>query len=103
MPDRIAKLLTLLSRRRAARRNAPEFARSHLAVVACRSCSDADVWGTAASRLPSELCELDEAARIDVLESVLLARLAVGRQRAGALDVEGAGGERRPAAGPSDR
>ena len=47
------------------------------------------VWGTAGSRLPNELCDLDEAARIDVLESVLLARLGRGRQRAGALDVEG--------------
>jgi AraC-like DNA-binding protein len=32
---------------------------------------------------------LDEAARIDMLESVLLARLGRGRQRARALDVEG--------------
>jgi AraC-like DNA-binding protein len=48
-----------------------------------------DVWGTAGSRLPSELCELDEAARVGRLESVLLTRLARARQPAGALDVEG--------------
>ena len=48
-----------------------------------------DLWGTAASRLPSELCELDEAARIDRLESVLVARLARSRQPTGTLDVEG--------------
>ena len=46
-----------------------------------------DVWGTSGSRLSSELCDVHEAARIDRLESVLLARLRNGRHRSGALDV----------------
>jgi AraC-like DNA-binding protein len=48
-----------------------------------------DLWGTAASRLPGELCELDEAARVDRLESVLRTRLARGRLPASAIDIEG--------------
>ena len=48
-----------------------------------------DVWGTASSRLAGELCEMDEAARIDRLESELLARLGRGGRREGSLDVEG--------------
>jgi AraC-like DNA-binding protein len=48
-----------------------------------------DVWGTVSSRLSSEFCELDEAARIDRLESVLLQRLTLGRRPSGAVDVEG--------------
>jgi AraC-like DNA-binding protein len=48
-----------------------------------------DLWGTAASRLPSELCELDEAGRIDRLESVLKTRLGRGRPPSPAFDVEG--------------
>ena len=48
-----------------------------------------DLWGTETSRLPSELCELDEAARIDRLESVLRTRLGRGRSPSAALDVEG--------------
>jgi AraC-like DNA-binding protein len=48
-----------------------------------------DVWGTAGARLPSDLCELDEAARIDCFESILLARLGRRRHSAGALDMAG--------------
>ena len=48
-----------------------------------------DVWGTAALRLPSELCDLDERRRIERLESVLLARLARFRQRGGSVDLDG--------------
>jgi AraC-like DNA-binding protein len=48
-----------------------------------------DVWGASASRLQSELCELDEAARIDRLEAVLLTRLRKGRQPAASFDVDG--------------
>jgi AraC-like DNA-binding protein len=48
-----------------------------------------EVWGTSGSRLVSELCELDEARRLDRFESALLARLGIGRQRTGAIDVEG--------------
>jgi len=46
-----------------------------------------DVCGTGSSRLPAELCDLDEAARIDRLESFLLTRVARDRQRPGAFDV----------------
>jgi AraC-like DNA-binding protein len=46
-----------------------------------------DVWGTASSRLPGELCDVDEAARIDRLESFLLTRVARDRERACAVDV----------------
>ena len=48
-----------------------------------------DVWGTAASRLTSELYELDEAGRLDRLESLLYARLQRRRLPAPAFDVEG--------------
>ena len=48
-----------------------------------------DLWGTAGSRLPSELSDFDEAARLDRLESVLLTHRGRCRQQAGVLDVEG--------------
>jgi AraC-like DNA-binding protein len=48
-----------------------------------------DLWGTSGSRLVGGLCELDEAGRIDRFESALLARLGMGRQRTGAINVEG--------------
>lgn len=48
-----------------------------------------DLWGTSGSRLAAELCELDEAGRIDHLESTLLARVCSGRQRISRVDVEG--------------
>ena len=48
-----------------------------------------DLWGAAASRLPSELCELDEARRVDRLESVLQTRLGRVGPLAPFLDVEG--------------
>ena len=48
-----------------------------------------DLWGTSGSRFVGELCELDEAARIDRFEAALLARLGIGPQRTGAIDVEG--------------
>jgi AraC-like DNA-binding protein len=47
-----------------------------------------DLWGSRGSRLVDELCELDEAGRIDRLESALLAALAIGRQRSGSVDME---------------
>ena len=46
-----------------------------------------DIWGAAGARLVSELCELDEASRIDRLESALLARLVLGRHRLRTVDV----------------
>ena len=68
---------------------AAPFLRAAISDLTDRTIAVEDVWGTAASRLPHQLWELDEAARIDVLENVLLARLGRGRQRAGALDVDG--------------
>lgn len=46
-----------------------------------------DIWGAAGARLVSDLCELDEGSRIDRLESALLARLVLGRQRTRTVDV----------------
>jgi AraC-like DNA-binding protein len=68
---------------------AAPFLRVAIAHLTDRAIAIEDVWGTAGSRITHELGELDEAARIDRVESVLLARLAAGRERGGALDVEG--------------
>lgn len=65
------------------------FLRLAISDLTDRTVAIDDVWGTAASRLATELCDLDEAARIDRLESVLLKRFARGRRRAGTLDVDG--------------
>jgi AraC-like DNA-binding protein len=48
-----------------------------------------DVWGARVSPLSSKLADLSEAARIDRVESILLARLRPRQQRTGSLDVEG--------------
>lgn len=48
-----------------------------------------DLWGTRGSRLSSTLAGLNEAARIDLVESVLLAQLWQRKQRAGTVDVWG--------------
>jgi len=48
-----------------------------------------DVWGTGGSRLSSNLADLNEAGRIDRVESLLLARLRHRPSRTGSLDVEG--------------
>ncbi len=48
-----------------------------------------DLWGARDSRLAGELCDANEAARIDRLESILLTRLQRRGHRSGALDVEG--------------
>jgi AraC-like DNA-binding protein len=68
---------------------AAPFLRVAISDLTDRTIDIEDVWGTAGSRLPHDLCELDETARIDMLESALLARLEAGPQRRGALDVEG--------------
>ena len=47
-----------------------------------------DVWGTGGSRLSSYLADLNEAGRIDRVESILLARLRHRPSRTGSLDVE---------------
>ena len=65
------------------------FLRVAISDLTDRTVAIDDLWGTRAARLAGELCELDEAGRIDRLESVLRARLGHGGQRATALDVEG--------------
>jgi AraC-like DNA-binding protein len=48
-----------------------------------------DIWGTRGSSLSSKLADLNEAARIDRVESILLTRLRQRQQRTRSLDVEG--------------
>jgi len=48
-----------------------------------------DLWGTTASQLSSELCELNEEERINRLEAILLNRLRRRRERPLAFDVPG--------------
>jgi AraC-like DNA-binding protein len=47
------------------------------------------LWGTGGALLTAELRDLDEEARLDRIEAVLLARLARGRQWPGSVDVHG--------------
>jgi AraC-like DNA-binding protein len=49
----------------------------------------ADLWGTRGSRVVDDLCDLDEAARLERMESMLLSRLRQARDRTGAIDVAG--------------
>lgn len=46
------------------------------------------LWGTGGALLAAELRDLDEGARLDRIEAVLLARLARGRHWAGSVDVQ---------------
>jgi AraC-like DNA-binding protein len=48
-----------------------------------------DVWDARVSSFSSELADLSEAARIDRVEAILLARLRPRQPRTGSLDVEG--------------
>jgi len=48
-----------------------------------------DLWGPMGAILASDLCEMDEADRIDHLESVLLTRLAHAHRATGSVDVHG--------------
>ena len=66
-----------------------QFLRVPISALTDRTVAIDDVWGSASSRIASELCELDEAERIDRLESILLMHLARERPRAGAVDVDG--------------
>jgi AraC-like DNA-binding protein len=68
---------------------AAPFLRVAISDLTDRTVAIDDIWGTAGSRLQSELCELDEAGRIERLESVLRKRLAQRPQPVAALDVEG--------------
>ena len=47
----------------------------------------ADLWGRAASELSVQLAEMDEAARVDCLESVLLRRIGNGPSSSSAVNV----------------
>jgi AraC-like DNA-binding protein len=48
-----------------------------------------DIWGATGARLASDLCEMDEADRIDHLESVLVTQLARDHRATGSVDVPG--------------
>ena len=48
-----------------------------------------DVWGTAGAALSTDLCGLDEAARVDRLEAALLERLEKHRARTAGIDAAG--------------
>jgi AraC-like DNA-binding protein len=48
-----------------------------------------DLWGSMGAILPSDMCEMDEADRVDHLESVLLTCLAHDRLTTGSVDVHG--------------
>lgn len=63
------------------------FFRTALSDLADKAVAIDDLWGPIAFDLTSELCELDEVGRIDRLESALLARLRIGRQRTSAVNV----------------
>ena len=65
------------------------FLRVAIADLTDHAIAIGDIWGAAGARLVSELCELDEASRIDRLESALLARLVLGRHRLRTVDGRG--------------
>jgi AraC-like DNA-binding protein len=65
------------------------FLRAAISDLTDKTAGIDDLWGTSASRLAAGLGELDEAGRIDRLESTLLARLRIGRQRTRGIDLEG--------------
>jgi AraC-like DNA-binding protein len=67
---------------------AAPFLRVSISDLTDRTAAIDDLWGTASSRIASDLCELDEAARLDRLESILLTHLGSSRPRSDALDVE---------------
>ena len=68
---------------------ASRFFSTPLSYLADTAVAVSDIWGTGRSRLSSELAHLDEAARIDRVESILLARVRQRQQRTRSVDVEG--------------
>jgi AraC-like DNA-binding protein len=67
---------------------AADFLRIPISDLTDRTAAIDDVWGPCGLRLSSELCDLDEAARIDRLEVALLTHLAGSRPRTAGLDVD---------------
>lgn len=63
-----------------------------LSELADTSLAVGDIWGTRGLPLSSTLAGLNEAARIDRVESILLSRLRHRQQRSASLDVEGLAG-----------
>jgi AraC-like DNA-binding protein len=63
------------------------FLRIAISDLADRAVRVEDLWGTPGSRVPGDLCGRTEGDRIAHVESALLARLGVGRLRAGTVDV----------------
>ena len=66
---------------------AAPFFRVAIADLTDRAVAINDLWGAVGSRLASDLCELDETARIDRLESLLLSELRRRPEEAHALDI----------------
>ena len=60
-----------------------------------------DIWGTRGSPLSSQLADLNEAARIDRVESILLARTSAPTAANRVARRRGPGGERAPESRPS--
>jgi AraC-like DNA-binding protein len=54
-----------------------------------RSVDVGDIWRSCGAPMSSRLADSNEAARVDLVESFLLARLSRGWRRTGSLDVEG--------------
>lgn len=68
---------------------ASRFFDSPLSDLADRAVAVGDIWGPRGSPLSSKLADLNEAARVDCVESILLARLRHRHERTRSLDVEG--------------
>jgi AraC-like DNA-binding protein len=65
------------------------FLRVAIADLTDQTVDVGDLWGSRGARLAGELSGLDEEARIDRLEAILLARLEIGRRsRTGSVDLE---------------
>jgi AraC-like DNA-binding protein len=63
------------------------FLRIPMSDLTDRTVAVEDLWGTPGSRIPGELCGLGEEDRIASVESALLARPGLGRQRTDTIDV----------------
>ncbi len=66
---------------------AAAFLRVAMSELMDRTVAIDDVWGTSGLRLADELSNLDEASRINWLESYLLARLSVTSGSTGSIDI----------------
>jgi AraC-like DNA-binding protein len=65
------------------------FLRASLSELTDRAVNAADVWSDSVMRMATELCERDDAARIDRFESFLLTHVRTDRKVTCSLDLEG--------------